>query len=509
MDTKFYNDNFERLLKEKSDEFRMYPSKRVWHSIYNDLHPGRKWPSVAVSMMLIIALFLIGYLNTNDNSSIKGLAANLLSSHEIQNNTVGNEKMQNYSATPGSDRQPEISAKDIAMLNDKNSTPGTKADNRYDENNNNNSSGNLMPVNKNNNLIESIDTYLRTNRLLIDVAVLNKMNDLKTGTTLPDVIKTSKPVYGKITVLNKVAQQNPGNQIPTGIINTNEVNKTLTANEYLAVKNNPVADKKGISQEEKAWMEDYALHNRSGRKKWKDRMTMEIYATPSIGYRNINSNVKNDALANTLTTGTGAPIDKTVDQKPSLGLEAGLGLSYSLTKSILLKGGVQLNYTNYSISADESNHPILTTLLMNDPNNGNPYLSARTSNLFNSSGLQPVTLHNKTFQFSVPVGIAFKLAGNNNLGWYIGASIQPTFVIGGTANLISSDYKNYITDASLLRRWNMNTGFETYVNYKMGGYTLQVGPQFRYQLLSTYSKKYTFNENLYSMGLKVGLVKSF
>lgn len=69
MEQNFYTENFEKLLKEKSDEFRMYPSKRVWHSIYNDLHPSRKWPSVAMSMLLIIALLLIGYLNTNDNST--------------------------------------------------------------------------------------------------------------------------------------------------------------------------------------------------------------------------------------------------------------------------------------------------------------------------------------------------------------------------------------------------------------------------------------------------------
>ena len=93
--------------------------------------------------------------------------------------------------------------------------------------------------------------------------------------------------------------------------------------------------------------------------------------------------------------------------------------------------------------------------------------------------------------------------------WHAGATIQPSFIFGGTTNFISSDYRSYVSDPSLLRRWNMNTGIETYVNYKMNGYTLQVGPQFRYQLLSTYTKKYTVNENLYNMGLKVGLVKNF
>src|SRR4249919_1280512 len=75
MEKKIYTDNFERLLKEKSDEFRMYPSKRVWHSIYNDLHPGRKWPSIAMSMVLVAALLFIGYLNTNNNTVKTSVAA--------------------------------------------------------------------------------------------------------------------------------------------------------------------------------------------------------------------------------------------------------------------------------------------------------------------------------------------------------------------------------------------------------------------------------------------------
>jgi hypothetical protein len=72
MDRNFHIDDFERLLREKTDEFRMYPSKRTWHSIYNNIHPGRKWPSVAMCITLIGSLFLVGYLNTNTAGSYAG-----------------------------------------------------------------------------------------------------------------------------------------------------------------------------------------------------------------------------------------------------------------------------------------------------------------------------------------------------------------------------------------------------------------------------------------------------
>ena len=508
MERRIYTDNFEQLLKEKSDEFRMYPSKRVWHSIYNDLHPGRRWPSIAMSMLLIIALLLIGYLNTGDNNGAKNLAGINSSANGSSNNTTGNVKTQNTRSTAGNNLQLESSVitqtgNIIVSPNDAGNSPVMNVSGN--DVNSNNSSTSKLPVAKNDGLVESLDNYIRSNSLLNDVALLNKKNGLKSGSNpLSNFTNSGELTDENITTENKVILKN----IPA-ILNTKEESKPLTVTESPAIKNNTAGNKKMISLEEKAWMEDYALHNKPGRQKWKDRVAMEIYATPNFGYRSLNSNIKNDALANNLTAGSGTTVDKTINQKPGLGLEAGVGFAYSLTKNFLVKAGVQLNYTNYSIKADQTNHPILTTLLMNDQNNGNPYLSSRTSTLSNSSGLQPVTLHNKTYQFSLPVGIALKLAGNNNMGWYVGASLQPTFVMGGTANLISSDYKNYISDPSFLRRWNMNTGVETYVNYKLGGYTLQMGPQFRYQLLSTYNKKYTFNENLYNVGLKVGLVKSF
>ncbi len=510
MERRIYTDKFEQLLKEKSDEFRMYPSKRVWHSIYNDLHPGRKWPSIAMSILLIIALLLIGYLNTGDNNGAKNIARINSSTNGSGNNTTGNAKTQNTGSATGNNQQPENSAttqtgNSIVSSNDADNSPVMNAS-RNDANTNNSSASRLR-IAKNDGLIESLDNYIRSNRLLTEVALLNKKaNSNNSNNSFSNATNSAELTDKNIVDQNKVTLKN----IPA-TLDTKEESISLVATEGPAVKNKITGNKKMVSPEEKAWMEDYALHNKPGRQKWKDRIAMEIYATPNFGYRNLNSNVKNDALANSLTAGagSGAPVDKTIYQKPGLGLEAGVGFAYSLTKNFLVKAGVQLNYTNYSIKADQTNHPILTTLLMNDQNNGNPYLSSRTSTLSNSSGLQPVTLHNKTYQFSLPVGIALKLAGNDNMGWYVGASLQPTFVMGGTVNLISSDYKNYISDPSLLRRWNMNTGVETYVNYKLGGYTLQMGPQFRYQLLSTYNKKYTFNENLYNVGLKVGLVKSF
>ena len=41
MDRNLHDDYFERFLRESVEEFRMIPSRRVWTSLYNNLHPGK------------------------------------------------------------------------------------------------------------------------------------------------------------------------------------------------------------------------------------------------------------------------------------------------------------------------------------------------------------------------------------------------------------------------------------------------------------------------------------
>jgi hypothetical protein len=90
----------------------------------------------------------------------------------------------------------------------------------------------------------------------------------------------------------------------------------------------------------------------------------------------------------------------------------------------------------------------------------------------------------------------------------VGTGIQPTLLVNGKAYLISSDRRNYIEESGMLRRWNVNASFETYVSYTgKNGLIWQVGPQFRRQLFSTNVRQYAVEELLNSYGIKVGISK--
>src|SRR5665647_1148501 len=88
MERRFFMNDFEQSLKEHADEFKMIPSKRVWHGIYNDIHPGRRWPSVAMSLALIFTLVVIGHLNTHNGS--QAVASKNISLHSQK--VVSNSK---------------------------------------------------------------------------------------------------------------------------------------------------------------------------------------------------------------------------------------------------------------------------------------------------------------------------------------------------------------------------------------------------------------------------------
>ena len=69
MEDNNYKDEFELFLKESADEFRMVPSRKVWYSLYNNLHPDRRWPSMAVCLLILTAVLYLGIANNNSLSS--------------------------------------------------------------------------------------------------------------------------------------------------------------------------------------------------------------------------------------------------------------------------------------------------------------------------------------------------------------------------------------------------------------------------------------------------------
>ncbi|MEP7142099.1 MAG: hypothetical protein ABI707_04470 [Ferruginibacter sp.] len=534
MDRNFHTDEFERLLREKSDEFRMYPSKRIWHSIYNNIHPGRKWPSVAMGIMLITALLLTGYLNTKNTNLYtetgktipqqkiiaQAKSAQLLSSHPF-------DFPSNSNTPPGAIENNKTAA---TLHNSVNSGNINNAiDNKLAGNpsqvgiftitNQPVISDNNTPRNDHYNYniaakketINSSVTAINTLPHLLKDENIETSGDYKIAPADDD--QTGVLTYAQKTVINDFIQ-NP----LVSEFSVNGVNPKTTAiirgGNSAVEKNNLAGNKKVfISAEDKDWIENYALYNRPATKKWANKLAWQMYATPSVVYRKLYSDPNFgdpiNAAPPLVVSPSNADVKKVINQKPSLGFEIGTGLQYSIFKGVKLKAGLQLNYTRYNSEAFQNTHPVATKVTMHDYKTNLSYEEIRTTPYSNKSGLEAVKLHNETFQVSLPIGADLKLIGNENLQWNFGITIQPGYVPAGKSYLISSDGRNYVKEVSMLNRWNLNAGFETFISYKAdNGLIFQLGPQFRKQLFSTNSKQIAVEEKLLNYGLKFGISKT-
>ena len=214
------------------------------------------------------------------------------------------------------------------------------------------------------------------------------------------------------------------------------------------------------------------------------KLGLQVYFTPTFSYRKLHDN----------------NINNVVTHKPDFGFEIGLRAKYPIARNLKVIGGLQFNVNRYDIKTFNSVPQYATIRL----NSGRDSVSAATS-YNNFGGYRSNWLENFFFQISAPVGIELRIKGNNRTQFGIATTLQPTYVLGDRAYLLSSDYKNYAEVPRLISRWNMNTSLETFVAYGTGRLKWQVGPQVRYQVFSTYDRKYPVKENLFDFGLKVGI----
>ncbi|MEO6488973.1 MAG: hypothetical protein ABIO04_03450 [Ferruginibacter sp.] len=468
MEKNFYPDNFEQLLKDTTNDFRMYPSKRVWHSIYNDLHPSRKWPSLAVCLLLISSIMYVGLSNRND----------------VSINAIGASKLPKEETTKLSTALSSTTSKPvIAQFSNKSQKRNMLTDVKA-----------LSP--------SVTDQYNAAGNQQGELTVKISNN---AGILNADDRALAEKIAGYKTDQNGTSLLALNGSSTDHLINDSKTENGLKKNQKPVVQS-LAADKE--------WIEDYAFHNKPFSSKWRSRVTYQLYMTPSVGYRTLSKNTSYNTVVSSSLVSTPAAgstdLESAVSQVAAVNMEVGGNILYSVTQRINLKLGVQFNYSNYNINAYDLKHPTVTTVMLNDLTSGYPLLVSKPTSLANIDGIYNTKLNNNTYQLSLPIGADIKLAGKNNLNWFAGATIQPTYIMGGNAYLVSSDLKNYVDGNSMMRTWNLNAGVETFLSYKTkSGIILNAGPQFRYQVLSTLTPEYTYDEKLYNIGVKIGVITKF
>lgn len=522
MEKNHHNDNFERFLRDKTDEFVMYPSKRIWYSIYNNMHPGNRLPSISMCIILMFSLLLAGYLNTADqpgnhpaNTSIaksetKTETPSFITRSTIFNKaTADNQEAISMIADRNAGLPVVLQASQIGKalqarhlvnsIEDRQSAIAATTSSTIN--------ADAAPISNQRKLQIKASQHIQISSAnFVDATVTDAANTVKSAVEPAEEVEinTNVPVTISAAGGKDIVEVNPADAVSEKLVATLENTPNTTLKSPVVQEKDIKVTRTGLTEADKSWIDHYALYNRPAPKSWAGKMSLLAYVTPSVVFSNLQYNVADKPGLNNNSRVSNGDVNDFVKNKPSIGLETGVSLQYKVAKRLKLKAGVQFNYTRYNTHAFENFHPIATSLTMN---NGYPYEVFATTPYSNSFGLNPIKLHNETYQFSLPVGADFRLTALDNIEWYAGATIQPTMVLFANSYVISTDRRNFVNEPSLLNRFNLNAGFETYLSYKTNGYTWQAGPQFRSQIFSTNTRSFSVEERLMNFGFKIGVSK--
>jgi hypothetical protein len=503
MERRFLMNDFEQSLKEHADEFKMIPSKRVWHGIYNDMHPGRRWPSVPMSLALIFTLVVIGHLNTHNGSQTLNSKNISLHSEKVLSNLKPGEISkiaQKTGSQTNVSRKTNVITSDVSQPEDIESKPETNINN-YSPNNNNLITDDLLVQNlkltaqsgstefEKNILFfpEQNDNWNYVENNILDNKNIQSQNNSVKPNTISETIK------GKIAINNS---DNLQSDQPITIENTNLLHTKFVSDnknnniDNDIVKNKPdEIDKKSIKLKQKK----------------NDKISWVYFVAPQV-----NSVSFSGAPIKPLNTTNNSPVvainqrDYKVLHNSALGFEAGTQINYTLAKKLMFTSGLHITYSGYNIISNEV-HPTFANLFLKDPETGNVYSKNYITHYGSGSGQSVVSIRNYNLQASIPIGLQYGFLGNNKVQLNADANFEPSMVIKSNGYILSSDGNNYVNDPDLLRKFNMSSNFGVFVTFNSSKFKWQIGPNVRYQWLSTYKKDFTVREHLIDYGIRIGI----
>ena len=465
MEENFYHSDFEELIKEKADQYKMYPSDKVWRGIDKSLRTRRKWYWTGFVVLLSgVSYFAITEL-MNPASPVV---------NKIQ-------------TAPAPAEQPKVTADQLI--------PFTR-----------NITGSDIQQIPASNIVTS--DLLIEDSGNITAAFEIPLNVLPGNANALPQQKAAFLISG-LEPLNINEQYNielswPADEYGTPSDKFNKINTKgkIALNPMVAP---PKERKPGIN-----WFQDFADVRFPVKPK---RISWQLAFSPTVNYRKLTGGNNAKLLSTTENIPLGlrisGDVDRLVNHKPALGFELGTHALMPLGKRVVFKGGIQFNYSKYDIRAYRVPSEEVATIALNSTIDGFPPAPLTSyTDIRNLGGTSIEDLKNQYFQLSMPIGFEVRVFGSEKLQFNVASTIQPTYLLNRNTYLISTDFKNYTKAPSLVRRWNVNAGAEAFVSYSKGDVKWQIGPQFRYQLLSSYRDEYPIKEYQLEYGIKVGITQT-
>jgi Outer membrane protein beta-barrel domain len=445
-----YNDEFERQLKEKADQFKMYPSDKVWNEVHSALHTRKRRFVIGMSFLIGSILFLAGtqLISPTHITHSKSIAAKI-----------------NAPAKPAAEAVLPgfiASSFETAALN--NSTDHHRSDGSQN----------------------TTASFIMRSGIALEPVSNDKQESLLEKNTT-----RVKPI--------QVVEQNISRktEAPAAASDLNESAQTILNNPVPNSIASEMVPEKPVTQ---------LTHNHN------DRFSWEIYITPTINTHYLYG-INYRTMAQALPTSPImvvhiANVNGFVDNTPVLGYNVGGNIMYRISKNISLKTGLEFSFSRYYINTYNSNQGQATATLSSY---FGYVANSLTNSSTTGSGLinkNPERYQNRYYQLSIPVGVDMKVVGKGKIQLHMGGTLQPSYLLNTDAYVLSDDFSSYTKDANAFRRWNLIAGAEAYISYGVGKIRWEIGPQVRYQIFSTYKNSYPLQENMLNYGIRIGISKS-
>ncbi len=518
MEEKFYLDDFELSLQDQANDFKMAPSKKVWQGIYNGLHPGRRWPSITMSIVLLSAVLSIGFINSKKNHLT---ASNSTQTANISTSVVAGN-FQDKTAQVSSAALPILAGNRPSLLIQTTAASGKSVTEKAD-------AGYITKMGNG----EDETVVQTTGRQPATVASSAAANKIIKESNIPDhdgvkekslpvttfqenaepILELQPVINEEISVIEIPVHNDLTRNIESGDLSQSEIQESGSISSFLAgsITNNSVKTFKPSSFPLKKIghannlmitknAELKAVRRKFSKIKW------TYYAAPFVSTVRISGEKNTQNLVSGLATPLPQVNQKglNIEKSAALGFEAGMQMNYKLTKKMSLTAGAHFTRSGYNIISNIV-HPVLSTVVFRDPNSGNIYSRSFVSVYGDGSGASKELLHNYNYQASLPVGIQYTLFGTDKVQFNINASVEPSRVLKADAFVLSSDGRNYVSVPDLIRKWNIGTNFGPYVSFRSSKLVWNIGPNIRYQWLSTFQDSYTIKQHLIDYGIRLGI----
>jgi hypothetical protein len=565
-ESNFYSDDFEQLIRDKTEQYKMYPSENVWKGVHNSLHTKRKWFIGSMAFLVTGILYFSGKEliapsghavlakkpATTSASSADGstndLSGNDLSktnqSEELQhaafvrirpaNTTAASTRHTAATGLTISISDPVITQPDLAallshvvrapgdaptLIASKGTTEETATVKATEENH---AEPGILdswlvrsaPENPAARRVADGTTAARNNAYVVSNVPANTSSSKETARESESEEVTAHGVLESLSARGSRSAHSNGIARSGSIAShTSVTGDAIKDSAGLSTRANAAAIGETFDRERINWLHDYAMYTLPASPSG-GRLFLQMTFAPTVNFRSLSggSYAPSKVVDNSGQLAMfhpGSP-QNWVNNSPALGFEFGGSVMYRVTRNLTIKGGLQFNFSRFKILAYPSK-PQQSTNALSTPYGYYNYMDSVLSTQQSPGNIGAKTqeaLNNDYYQLSAPIGFELRVLGNERLQFNIGATIQPSYLLNTNSYMMTADYSNYTKEPSLFRRWNVSGGIEAFLSYQMGPVRWQVGPEFRYQFLSTYyNGQYPINENLKGYGLKIGITK--